>query len=62
MDSTRGVWTSPIIGLIIQDEFQVSYHQGHVRKILNRAGFFRAASHHRLNAGRFQKTKQMDSL
>jgi len=26
-----GVWTSPLIALIIHEEFGVSYHPGHVR-------------------------------
>mgnify|MGYP001559432736 CR=1 FL=1 len=29
-----GVWTSPIIQQVIEDEFSISYHAGHVRKIL----------------------------
>jgi len=34
-----GVWSSPIIAQIIEDEFDVSYHPGHVRKLLKRLGF-----------------------
>jgi len=34
-----GVWTSPIISQIIEDEFQVNYHPGHVRKLLKQIGF-----------------------
>ena len=33
-----GVWTSPIITQIIQNEFGVTYHPGHVRKILKAIG------------------------
>ncbi len=29
-----GVWTSPIIQQVIENEFSISYHAGHVRKIL----------------------------
>lgn len=29
-----GVWTSPIIKQVIENEFDISYHAGHVRKIL----------------------------
>jgi transposase len=34
-----GVWTSVNIAGIIQDEFNVSYHPGHVRKILREIGY-----------------------
>ena len=34
-----GVWTSPLIAQIIQDEFAVSYHPGHVRHLLQRLNF-----------------------
>lgn len=34
-----GVWTSPMIGRVIQEEFAVSYHPGHVRKLLKDMGF-----------------------
>lgn len=34
-----GVWTSPVIAMIIEDEFGVSYHPGHVRKLLHALGF-----------------------
>jgi len=33
-----GVWTSPLVAEIIFEEFGVSYHPGHVRKILNQIG------------------------
>ena len=34
-----GVWTSSIIRDIIHEEFGVSYHDGHVRKLLKKFGF-----------------------
>ena len=34
-----GVWTSPMIARVIQDEFGVTYHPGHVRKLLHSMGF-----------------------
>jgi transposase len=34
-----GVWTSPIIAQVIEEEFEISYHPGHVRKMLKEIGF-----------------------
>ena len=34
-----GVWTSPMIARVIQEEYQVDYHPGHVRKLLKDLGF-----------------------
>jgi len=34
-----GVWTSPMIVRVIQEEYQVDYHPGHVRKLLKELGF-----------------------
>jgi transposase len=34
-----GVWTSPMISWVIQAEFGVAYHPGHVRKLLHGLGF-----------------------
>lgn len=34
-----GVWTSPIIARVIEEEFSVRYHPGHVRKLLKEIGF-----------------------
>jgi transposase len=34
-----GVWTSPMIARVIEQEFAVSYHPGHVRKLLHQLGF-----------------------
>jgi transposase len=37
MDS--GVWTSPMIAWVIEEEFGIHYHPGHVRKLLHGLGF-----------------------
>ena len=34
-----GVWTSPMITRLIQEESGVRYHPGHVRKLLHEVGF-----------------------
>jgi transposase len=34
-----GIWTSPMIAWVIEEEFGISYHPGHVRKILHEVGF-----------------------
>ena len=34
-----GVWTSRMISRLIEEEFGVDYHPGHVRKLLHRIGF-----------------------
>lgn len=34
-----GVWTSPMIARVLQEEYQVNYHPGHVRKLLKDLGF-----------------------
>lgn len=34
-----GVWTSPMITRVINEEFGIKYHPGHVRKILHEIGF-----------------------
>ena len=36
---STGVWTSPLVTQIIQDEFDASYHPGHVRHLLKRLNF-----------------------
>jgi transposase len=33
-----GVWTSPVLARVIDEEFAVQYHPGHVRKLLYRIG------------------------
>jgi transposase len=35
----NGVWTSPMIAWVIEEEFGVTYHPGHVRRLLHRLGF-----------------------
>src|SRR6266849_7205763 len=34
-----GIWTSPMIAWVIEEEFGIHYHPGHVRKLLHRWGF-----------------------
>jgi putative transposase len=34
-----GVWTSPLIAQILEEEFDVSYHPGHVRHLLKQLNF-----------------------
>ena len=34
-----GIWTSPMIAWVIEEEFGVRYHPGHVRKLLRELGF-----------------------
>jgi transposase len=34
-----GVWTSPMISRVIEQEFRVCYHPGHVRRLLYQLGF-----------------------
>src|ERR1700757_165393 len=34
-----GIWTSPLIAWVIEEEFGIRYHPGHVRKLLHRLGF-----------------------
>jgi transposase len=34
-----GVWTSPMIAQILKEEFAVSYHPGHVRRLLKQLNF-----------------------
>lgn len=34
-----GIWTSPIIAWVIEEEFGIRYHPGHVRKLLHDLGF-----------------------
>ena len=34
-----GIWTSPMIAWVIEEEFGVQYHPGHVRKLLDAMGF-----------------------
>jgi len=34
-----GIWTSPLVAQVIREEFDCSYHPGHVRKLLRRLGY-----------------------
>lgn len=34
-----GIWTSPMIAWVVEEEFGVVYHPGHVRKLLHDLGF-----------------------
>lgn len=34
-----GIWTSPLIRQVIQEEFDQEYHPGHVRKLLKQLGY-----------------------
>jgi transposase len=34
-----GIWTSPMIAWVIEEEFGIRYHPGHVRKLLHAVGF-----------------------
>ena len=34
-----GVWTSPMIAWVMQEEFGIDYHPGHVRKLRHEIGF-----------------------
>ena len=34
-----GIWTSPMLAWVIEEEFGISYHPGHVRKLLDQMGF-----------------------
>lgn len=34
-----GIWTSPMIAWVIEEEYGVRYHPGHVRKLLHGLGF-----------------------
>ena len=34
-----GVWTSPILRYVIENEFNITYHPGHVRKLIKQLGF-----------------------
>jgi transposase len=34
-----GIWTSPLVGHVIEEEFGRQYHTGHVRKLLRQLGY-----------------------
>ena len=35
----KGIWTSPMLAWVIEEEFNITYHPGHVRKLLHAMGF-----------------------
>jgi transposase len=35
---STGIWTSPLLAEVVEEEFGVRYHPGHVRKLLHRLG------------------------
>jgi len=34
-----GIWTSPMLAWVMEEEFGITYHPGHVRKLLPQMGF-----------------------
>jgi transposase len=38
-DLETGIWTSPLVCQVIEEEFGQKYHPGHVRKLLQRLGY-----------------------
>src|SRR5207253_11275916 len=34
-----GIWTTPMVAWVIEEEFGIHYHPGHVRRLLHRLGF-----------------------
>jgi len=34
-----GIWTSPMLDWVIEEEFRVHYHPGHVCRLLHQLGF-----------------------
>ena len=34
-----GIWTSPMVSRVIEEEFDVAYHPGHIRRLLHEIGF-----------------------
>jgi transposase len=36
---TTGVWTSPMVARVIEDEFSIAYNPAHVSRILHELGF-----------------------
>lgn len=47
-----GIWTSPMIAWVIEEEFGVQYHPGHVRKLLHGWEILGAATAPRAGASR----------
>ncbi len=57
-----GVWTAPMIGEVIRQEFGVRDHPGHVRQLLSGLGFSVQAAQETAGAGRPQSPTALDSL
>jgi transposase len=36
-----GIWTSPLVSEIIRQQFGLTYHPGHVRRLLKQLGYSR---------------------
>lgn len=36
---STGIWTSPMVARVIEDEFSITYHPAHVSRILHELGF-----------------------
>lgn len=53
-----GVWTCPIIAQIIEREFNIHYHVGHVWKILKKIGFSLQRPAHDLINGKPQEKRR----
>ena len=53
-----GVWTSPMITRVIQEEFGITYHPGHVRRLLHNIGFSVQRPRRKLaRAGRYKQDR-----
>lgn len=53
-----GVWTSPIIKEIVENEFGISYHPGHIRKLMKKIGFsFQRPTYKLINADPRKRNK-----
>ena len=57
-----GLWTSPLVSQILRQEFDLTYHPGHVRKLLKQLGYSRQRPTTRLiQASLAQKRKWVRS-
>jgi len=57
-----GIWTSPLVRQIIEEEFGQRYHAGHVRKLLPAVGLLGATANDQAGSGRCEATPQMGAL
>ena len=53
----RGIWTSPLMAWLIEQEFGIAYHPGHVRKLLHVLDF--SVQRHRRVLARADKAQQL---